>query len=268
MLSKTSKALGHGQTLITTSIILIHGLEGHPKETWTYRNPDHSAKSRSTLARLFHRSQNNGSPDKLAVDTSCYWPEDLLPIDFSNDRIATYGYDSRVTHFFCGPSSQTTISGHGRSLLHSLVANRQGDPERPIIFIAHSLGGLILKEALRRSWRAGIGDEDLQSIYNATTAVIFMGTPHRGSSYADWGLIARNIAVASGFDASDKILRDLQVDSGVLENLREEFGQMLKEERFNVHSFQEAKGLKGMRVLSTKVSVHGERKWSTFDMAY
>lgn len=95
-----------------------------------------------------------------------------------------------------------------------------------------------------------------------------MGTPHRGSPYADWGIIARNIAVASGFDASDKILRDLQVDSGVLEHLREEFGQMLKEERFNVHSFQEAKGLKGMRGLSTKVSVHGERKWSTFDMVY
>ena len=208
------------------------------------------------LSRLFHRSQNKGHSNDLPVEANCYWPEDLLPTNFPNTRIATYGYDSQVTRFFNGASSQTNILDHGRSLLSALEANRRGDPQRPIIFIVHSLGGLILKDALRRSWQAQSHDKDLRKIYEATTAVVFMGTPHRGSQYASWALILRNIAIASGFDASERILRDLNVDSGILEMLRDEFGKMLREEKFDIYTFQESKGFKGVQGLTARVSLH------------
>lgn len=185
--------------------------------------------------------------------SSCFWPEDLLAKDFANTRIATYGYDSKVSNFFGGAADQTTIVGHGRSLLHATEALRRQTPERPIIFVVHSLGGLILKETLRRSWQAQPYEADLRITYDCTTAIVFMGTPHRGSQYAPWGVLARNIAVALGFDASDRILRDLRVDSGILDLLVEDFSKMLKEDKFNVYTFMESKGLKGIRGLDGKV---------------
>lgn len=157
-----------------------------------------------------------------------------------------------ISNFFGGPASQVSIVGHGNSLLTALGGLRTSCPSRPIIFVVHSLGGLVLKEALRQSWQAQ-AYEDRRAVYNSTIAVIFMGTPHRGSDYADWGIILRNIAVASGFDASDRNLGDLRGDSPMLEILRSDFGKMLKEERFELYTFQEGKGLKGVRGLTGKV---------------
>jgi ankyrin repeat domain-containing protein 50 len=78
-----------------------------------------------------------------------FWPEDFLPSDFKNARIATYGYDSKITHWFGGPANQNTIFDHGETLLNDLKRFRRSSNntlERPIIFIVHSLGRLILKE--------------------------------------------------------------------------------------------------------------------------
>lgn len=143
---------------------------------------------------------------------------------------------------------------HGTSLLNALEALRWDSPTCPIVFVAHSLGGLILKEALRRSWRAQNYEQDLRTVYDSMAAIIFMGTPHRGSQYADWGVILRNVAVASGFDASDRNLRDLKIDSPLLEILREDFSKMMKEETFDVYTLIEGKGFKGVQGLTGKVS--------------
>jgi hypothetical protein len=82
-----------------------------------------------------------------------------------------------------------------------------------------------------------------------------MGTPHRGSRYADWGLMARMIAASSGFDASDKILRDLKPDAEYLEMLRVEFSQMLSMQKIHIYTFQEGKGFRGAQGLNGKASV-------------
>ena len=41
---------------------------------------------------------------------------------------------------------QLDIYSYGESLLNSLEAQRRAAPNRPIIFIVHSLGGLVLKD--------------------------------------------------------------------------------------------------------------------------
>lgn len=41
---------------------------------------------------------------------------------------------------------QLDILDYGESLLTGLVARRRENPERPIIFVVHSLGGLVLKD--------------------------------------------------------------------------------------------------------------------------
>jgi len=96
-------------------------------------------------------------------------------------------------------------------------------------------------------------DQDLRDIYQSTYAIIFFGTPHRGSSYAQMGVLARDIAVAAGFDARDTLIRSLKPDAEMLALLREEFSRMLYDRAFKIYSFQEGQGFKGTYSLSRKV---------------
>jgi hypothetical protein len=111
-------------------------------------------------------------------------------------------------------------------------------------------------KALSESKNALDDHQGLRDIYESTYAVIFFGTPHRGSSYAKIGLVARNIAIAAGFDARDKIIRSLEPNSDILRILRSSFDRMVHDKAFKVHSFQEGQGLTGARILSEKVRLY------------
>lgn len=58
----------------------------------------------------------------------------------------TYGYDSHITHWFKGSAMQLDIDQYGEGLLSAMETCRRDNPHRPLILIAHSLGGLILKD--------------------------------------------------------------------------------------------------------------------------
>jgi hypothetical protein len=90
--------------------------------------------------------QPASNPQATSAALEVFWPLDLLPHCLPNARIATFGYDSKVTNWFKGPAMQLDVFSYGESLLGALEARRRADPERPIIFIVHSLGGLILKD--------------------------------------------------------------------------------------------------------------------------
>jgi hypothetical protein len=66
----------------------------------------------------------------------------------------------------------------------------------------------------------------LGSILKSTLGVIFLGTPHRGSSRATVGRVAANAARILG--ASDKLLKALECDSDLLEQQRQSFDLIRK----------------------------------------
>ncbi|KAG9056275.1 hypothetical protein FS842_011164 [Serendipita sp. 407] len=96
----------------TIDIIAIHGLDGHREQSWTAEN------------------------EKL-------WLKDFLPNDLPNARILSYGYDADTRSFI--QTSSKTISHHAEDFVERLSQLRRMHPRRPIIFLAHSLGGIILK---------------------------------------------------------------------------------------------------------------------------
>ena len=71
---------------------------------------------------------------------------DLLSTELPNARIITFGYDSAVSSWFSGPAMQADIPQYGQSLLNGLEMIRRQHKERPLVFVVHSLGGLILKD--------------------------------------------------------------------------------------------------------------------------
>ncbi|KAH7016248.1 ankyrin repeat-containing protein, partial [Microdochium trichocladiopsis] len=104
------------------------------------------------------------------------WLRDFLPKDVSNIRVLIYGYDTKLP----GSLSKQSIRDLGRTLLEQINAFRgnDGTARRPIIFIGHSLGGLLIKEALIRARRPS---NDVNSdLSKACYGLLFFGVPNLG----------------------------------------------------------------------------------------
>ncbi|KAJ9654852.1 hypothetical protein H2201_008926 [Coniosporium apollinis] len=148
----------------------------------------------------------------------------------------TFGYDADVVRFWT-ISSSNRLPDHGKSLAYALLDQRMQLQSRPIIFIAHSLGGLVCEEALVLSNKR----EDLQSILANTLGVIFMGTPHGGAYLAHWGdTVAKYVNIFRGTNRD--ILKNLQPGSSDLQRVEEDFQHMLRREnvKLKVFCFYEA----------------------------
>ncbi|KAH7336605.1 hypothetical protein BKA65DRAFT_479496 [Rhexocercosporidium sp. MPI-PUGE-AT-0058] len=87
----------------------------------------------------------------------------------------TFGY---IADFATGNHNHMGIRQHAESLLLNLNNLRQmALRDRPLVFVCHSLGGLVTKEALILDSRKELERQVLE----ATKLIVFLGTPHRGS---------------------------------------------------------------------------------------
>ena len=82
------------------------------------------------------------------------------------------------------------------------------EKERPIISIAHSLGGIVVKQVKRvtkkeahvatNNYTQALLQTQLElrykSIQNITLGILFFGTPHRGSDKAMYGKVLATVA--------------------------------------------------------------------------
>lgn len=82
-----------------------------------------------------------------------FWPTRLLPTAIPNINVHTWGYDADIDGFWSS-ASQNTVARHAASLLSDLAdLLESGEPNvLPIIFVVHSLGGIVLK-AVRQGLR-------------------------------------------------------------------------------------------------------------------
>jgi hypothetical protein len=101
-------------------IFAVHGLGGHYEDTWTW------------------------TPANPKSDTPCNWLKDLLPAEIPNARIMSFGYNSAVAR----SRSIGDISTFAEQLVQLVRLERHSDRQRrrPIIFVCHSLGGIIVKK--------------------------------------------------------------------------------------------------------------------------
>lgn len=93
------------------------------------------------------------------------------------------------------------------------------ESKRPIIFIAHSLGGIIVKQALAWAHR----EPRYQTLKDHTLGIVFFGTPHRGSEKANYGKTLANVATGVMHKPRSKLLNALQSNSDTLMRLTSDF---------------------------------------------
>ena len=156
---------------------MIHGLQGHPYKAWacakvpkTPMSPAPSRPEASEDGKDKHKNflrflipwHKRESSENAALDMKpglglaksakgsngkspfVFWPADLLPNECPNSRILVYGYDTKITKYMTGATNKNSVFSHSKDLLFALCRERMLD--RPLILVAHSLGGIVVKE--------------------------------------------------------------------------------------------------------------------------
>jgi predicted alpha/beta hydrolase family esterase len=102
------------------------------------------------------------------------WIRDVLPKDIPQARIVLWGYDTTLVQ----SNSFQTIDDLALQLIHALKASCWSSPSRkPLFFLAHSLGGIILKQALVTL--AGSGARE-HVLLDRVRGALFFGVPSHG----------------------------------------------------------------------------------------
>ena len=128
-------------------VVFVHGMDGHPEKTWITENGDSS------------------------------WAK-WLKEDRPDLRAWSFGY----------PASSSAWIGsamhlHPRAINFLELMQSHGIGEKPICFITHSLGGLVVKQLLDEAVRHY--PKKYKSIANKVRGVVFIATPHSGSGLAN-----------------------------------------------------------------------------------
>ncbi|KAB5533630.1 hypothetical protein GE09DRAFT_1251074 [Coniochaeta sp. 2T2.1] len=197
-------------------IILVHGLNGDPQRTWTASN-------------------------------GVFWPSDLLPDSLKTEHanVLVYGYNADVYSSRNDRSaSNNFIHHHAQSLIATLTAYRksEGTLKNPIIWVVHSLGGILTKRALLYSNDVRTENHnDLRSVYVSTYGIIFLGTPHTGSGLATWGHMLQFMSEAvipkKLFETEPVLIKTLRKDNETLQNINNHFLDIYQ--RFQIHMAHE-----------------------------
>ncbi|KAH8886603.1 hypothetical protein GQ53DRAFT_875256, partial [Thozetella sp. PMI_491] len=230
-------------------IVLVHGLQGHPYNTWAAKCPGGIEEDYQPTASSLPSDKNEKNLAKDgASDTrdTVYWPRDFLPLECPRARIIVWGYDTKVTKLIVKSVNKTSLFSHAKDLMYAL--SRERPVGRRTIFVAHSLGGIVVKEMLCNSSTSV--DPLHNDIIKSTGAVLFMGTPHRGSQQlAAVGEVVRKVAAhALMMDTSSVLLDVLGLKSSDLERCQESFSRLWSAHDFRVKTFQEGLGLTGVNL--------------------
>ena len=173
-------------------VIFVHGLGGTCRKTWSW-----------------NRDINN------------FWPPWLADEDGpSAYRIFTFGYNSH----FKGAGTNLNIIDFAKDLLFQMStywsgSREQGTPigARRIVFVAHSMGGLVVKKA----YILGKHDSEYTDMVSQVYGIVFLATPHRGSQYAK---ILNNILSTAPLGAPPKAyVADLDAHATAIQDINEQF---------------------------------------------
>ncbi|KAI8962267.1 hypothetical protein F5Y11DRAFT_323386 [Daldinia sp. FL1419] len=179
-------------------IVAIHGLNGHYLNTWT--------------------------DEASGVN----WLSDIIP-----KVVESLGQRARVMSFFYNSTLQfskstSDVTVFADQLLECLNAERRTGQEinRPIIFICHSLGGIVFKQAFVRAREKN----QYNRIGSQFKGVIFFGTPHKGSKLASMASILAMIvrAMTLGTTTNVRLSRDLEPNTRIIDHISDSFQEQCK----------------------------------------
>jgi predicted alpha/beta hydrolase family esterase len=158
-------------------VIFIHGLGGDARGTW-------------------QQKRNDGDS---------FWSV-WLGEDLPNVGVWSLGYE--VEPFKWKGSTMPLVDRATNTLA---LLDSYGIGDHPLVFIAHSLGGLLVKQMLRHA--LDFGTPQWKAITGQTKGIVFLSTPHSGSDIASWmryigWILGKSVSVKE-LEANHSRLREL-----------------------------------------------------------
>jgi len=201
-------------------VVFIHGLWGGVFYSWRQQDKDNIRDCEAVVA-----DDDEGY--------SFCWPRDWLEED-CRDHVRVLGcdFDSYLSQWGNNCPTQSykqNLEERSEDMLAKLV--EAGVGSRPVIFVGHSMGGLIIKKMLVSAQTSG--DLDLQKFSENTKGVVFYSTPHEGTH------IAKMNSVVKYFFFPSVEVQELEMDSPALLELNTYFKQFVEKFKTRVISFGE-----------------------------
>ncbi|GFP58624.1 kinesin light chain [Trichoderma asperellum] len=177
---------------VTADIIAMTGLDGHAYGSW---------RGKGNLGRM--------------------WLRHFLSQDLPYCRTMTYGYNSKLS-----TRGNDTIMDYSRGLMEALkkIRNTEELRQRPLFFIAHSFGGIILAHAIQTNED---DDPTIATLHKATYGMLLFGIPHKG-------LLVNDIEkMLAGQDSHPRsaLLQQIGGKSDLLENQLADFKNLVRDRK-------------------------------------
>ncbi|XP_033619188.1 protein SERAC1 isoform X2 [Fukomys damarensis] len=198
---------------IKADVLFIHGLMGAAFKTWRQQDTEQVLTGKALE-----------DEDRY---TTC-WPKTWLARDCPALRIISVEYDTSLSDWRARcPMERKSIAFRSNELLRKLRAAGVGD--RPIIWISHSMGGLLVKKMLLEASKK----PEMSTVIKNTRGIIFYSVPHHGSRLAEYSVNIRYLLFPS------LEVKELSKDSPALKALQDDFLEFAKDKRFQVLNFVE-----------------------------
>ncbi len=203
---------------IELDVVFVHGLGGDKDTTW---HPE-------------------GSPD-------AYFPR---WIGEDRARIAVWSYDyNSAPSDYLGESVPTVQQA---TTLASRLKTVGVGQTRSVVFITHSLGGLVVKQMLHDGFSGT--DERAKRVLENTRGVVFFATPHKGSNKADFVKMLNGIALGVG--RLTESIDDLKYDASWLQPLDKFYSSRAEGLGIATQSFFEQVEIGNTAVIVDRISAH------------
>lgn len=245
-------------------VVFVHGLVGSVFKSWrqgsialdefgrryTQKNFTPTTELLPTNSPDTYAEEMNGSIDGKSISslislpetpyTRC-WPKDWLAHDVQGLRILAVDYPTALSNWRTDCDlNKDTLRQRAVHVIKQLEAARLGD--RPIIWVAHSMGGLLVKqilvlcdEYLRNKDSVNNGESMpvstnfMENATKQTKGIIFFSVPHKGSNL-DW--IERKNLQKLLMLTTEVI--ELQKGSPILVDLHEKFLNFINRPDINI----------------------------------
>ncbi|KAJ8983007.1 hypothetical protein NQ317_014303 [Molorchus minor] len=129
-----------------------------------------------------------GANCRIKNETNCFysqcWPRDWLAEDCPKIRILGINYNTSLSMWapICpAEKSKLTLDERGDELLEKLL--QAGVGSKPIVWVTHSMGGLIVKNMLCKAYEND--NSVIKNVCLNTKGIVFYSTPHNGSRIAN-----------------------------------------------------------------------------------
>ena len=130
-------------------VVFVHGLDGDARTTWHPKN-----------------------------EPTRFWPT-WIAQDVPGTAVWSLGYEVSSSAW---KGTDMPLADRATNALATLEAAGLGGA--PIVFVCHSLGGLLVKQMLRHASDYGV--PGWSDIARATRGIVFLSTPHSGSDISSW----------------------------------------------------------------------------------